>query len=217
MTAAEYVQQQAEEISDSLRKITGQSEKEKVSAPGSAMTTTAQLASLKGPNGSLLTPDQLSLIDARLQDEYLSQYTTGTQADGHPYDGEGTGPGIQERGETLLANQNLGKTTGSHYQYQALDSSGSRAGVLGQINQAVSSGKPVPIDVSTGVPGSEGHQMMIIGQHGDKLQIYNPWGHTTWVSSSQFVNGQLGSLTNYGAGGQTDSGLPIANAVEIPR
>ncbi|MFF3766981.1 hypothetical protein ACFYYR_23225 [Streptomyces sp. NPDC001922] len=38
-----------------------------------------------------------------------------------------------------------------------------------------------------------GHQMMVIGQEGDMLQIYNPWGQTPWVSEDDFVNGHKAS------------------------
>ncbi|WP_436957069.1 hypothetical protein [Streptomyces sp. SudanB182_2057] len=72
-------------------------------------------------------------------------------------------------------------------------------------------GRPVPI----GVEGYEadgtrhGHAMMIIGQEGDKLEIYNPWGQTTWVSEDDFVNGGMAKAS--------DSQLPDAYAVHLPQ
>jgi hypothetical protein len=74
----------------------------------------------------------------------------------------------------------------------------------------VDEGKPVPIDVTN---GKEGHQMMITGRDGDKLEVYNPWGYTSWVSESQFVNSQLGSLTTNGG----DGSLKTADGLELPQ
>ncbi|WP_234435887.1 protease inhibitor I42 family protein [Streptomyces sp. NRRL S-813] len=36
--------------------------------------------------------------------------------------------------------------------------------------------------------------MTIIAQEGDRLQVYNPWGSTTWVSEDDFINGHMGRL-----------------------
>lgn len=152
----------------------------------------------------------------RLEHMYLSQYDTGQILDGDGGADPNAVYGIGARGETALANQDLGAVTGSHYHYQGVDSSSVRSGVLGQINQAVSSGKPVPIDVSDG--SGDGHQMMIIGQSNGKLQIYNPWGYTGWVSDSQFVNGQLGSLSNSSVSSSAPAGgYPTPYGVELPK
>jgi hypothetical protein len=53
-----------------------------------------------------------------------------------------------------------------------------------------------------------GRQMMIIGQEGDKLQIYNPWGFTTWVSEDDFINGNMA--------GASDDRLPTPTSVRLP-
>ena len=64
-----------------------------------------------------------------------------------------------------------------------------------------SSGVPVPMDIGGNVKQSdgsttwEGHQVMVIGASGDQLEVYNPWGSTSWISTSQYVNGQVGSIT----------------------
>lgn len=156
--------------------------------------------------------DSAAAFENRLLNNYQGLYTDGQGADGTM--NPGTSGGIGPKGETHLANEFLGADTNSRYQFQSMGSSGARADVLGQINQAVSSGKPVPIDVTN---GSENHQMMIIGQSNGKLQIYNPWGHTTWVTDSQFVNGQLGSLTNSTVSSTAPpGGLPTPYGVELP-
>jgi hypothetical protein len=53
-----------------------------------------------------------------------------------------------------------------------------------------------------------GHAMMIIGQEGDMLQVYNPWGTTTWVSEDDFVNGRMDKAS--------DNRMPDAYAVHLP-
>ena len=84
-----------------------------------------------------------------------------------------------------------------------------RRDVLPDIEKSVAEGKPVPIDVEGyDKDGRHGHQMMIIGQEGDMLQIYNPWGTTTWVSEDDFVNGHMGKAS--------DSRMPDAYAVHLP-
>ena len=37
---------------------------------------------------------------------------------------------------------------------------------------------------------------MIIGQEDGMLQIYNPWGTTTWVSGTTSSNGDLSAATD---------------------
>ncbi|MBF6148058.1 hypothetical protein [Nocardia nova] len=34
--------------------------------------------------------------------------------------------------------------------------------------------------------------MLIIGHDGDRLEVYNPWGITSWITVDQFVNGHVG-------------------------
>ncbi|MFC1443968.1 hypothetical protein ABUW04_37595 [Streptacidiphilus sp. N1-10] len=73
----------------------------------------------------------------------------------------------------------------------------------------------VPMDIGGDVKqpdGStkwEGHQVMIIGASGDQLEVYNPWGSTSWISTSDYVNGNVGSITG------TTMNTPFH--VEIPK
>ncbi|MEU9112780.1 hypothetical protein AB0D04_13525 [Streptomyces sp. NPDC048483] len=58
--------------------------------------------------------------------------------------------------------------------------------------------------------GREGaHAMMITGQEGTMLQVYNPWGTTTWVSEDGFINGRMAKAST--------GGVPDVSAVRIPR
>jgi hypothetical protein len=113
----------------------------------------------------------------------------------------GMGPEGQER----IADSTIGGATGEDYQRQDMDSAADRRAVLTDVEKAVAEGRPVPVDVK----GSEGaHAMTIIGQEGDKLQVYNPWGTTTWVSEDDFINGHMGKASN--------SGLNDAYSVYLP-
>ncbi|CAM5682372.1 Peptidoglycan-binding domain-containing protein OS=Streptomyces glaucescens OX=1907 GN=SGLAU_14920 PE=4 SV=1 [Streptomyces glaucescens] len=98
-----------------------------------------------------------------------------------------------QEGQERIADSTLGSATGDDYRRHDLDNDDERRAVLDDVQRAVAKGLPVPVDVS----GDEGaHAMMIIGQEGDMLQIYNPWGTTTWVSEDDFVNGNMGKASN---------------------
>ncbi|MEV5338642.1 peptidoglycan-binding protein [Streptomyces sp. NPDC052676] len=114
--------------------------------------------------------------------------------------------GMGQEGQERIADSTLGGATGDDYRRHDLDSADDRRAVLDDVQRAVAEGRPVPVDVSD----DEGaHAMMIIGQEGDMLQIYNPWGTTTWVSEDDFVNGDVGKASN----GELDN----AYQVYVPR
>jgi uncharacterized protein YukE len=159
-----------------------------------------------GDHPGIRGSDSPTQFEHRLQHAYISQYQEGQRADGSPVYPHAN-QGLTPPGETLLTNSDLGHATGLQYHYQTLDGSSDNQAVLPQIEKAVSSGQPVPIDIIN-ASGTKAHQIMIIGQSGDKLQIYNPWGTTHWVTTQQFVNNQLGSVT----GGE----MPRAYAMEMP-
>jgi hypothetical protein len=166
------------------------------------------------PKGSKPAPgdDSAAALQQRLQQTYLKEYAVGRNDDSLWEQWTGGSSGIYPDGENALANNLLGNSTGTAYQYHGLSGTGDRQAAVAQIETAVDSGKPVPFDVTN---GGEGHQMLIIGRDGDQLEVYNPWGFTTWISESQFVNGDLGALTT-GASGAAN-GLPTADGVELPR
>ncbi|MEU6598156.1 hypothetical protein [Streptomyces flaveolus] len=100
----------------------------------------------------------------------------------------------------------VGGATGTDYERQDLNSAADRRAVLTEVEKSVAQGHPVPVDVS----GKEGaHAMTIIAQEGDMLQVYNPWGSTTWVSEDDFINGRMGKAST--------SDLPNAYSVYLPR
>ncbi|BCM67565.1 MULTISPECIES: WXG100 family type VII secretion target [Streptomyces] len=119
--------------------------------------------------------------------------------------------GMDQKGKTEVLNKEVSPDTGTSYELQEVRDADARRNVLPEIEKAVAEGKPVPI----GVEGYDdqgkrsGHAMMIVGQEGDMLQIYNPWGQTTWVSEDDFVNGGMAKASN--------NGLPDAYAVHLPQ
>ncbi len=148
-----------------------------------------------GPSGQ---EDDPAAFRQRLVDE---QHRLHEQGDGGD-NWNGMGPEGQER----IDDSTLGQATGADYAPQDVDNADARRDVLPDVEQAVAEGRPVPVDVK----GDDGaHAMMIIGQEGDKLQIYNPWGTTTWVSEDDFINGRMG--------GASDSDLSDAYSVYVPR
>lgn len=145
----------------------------------------------------------------RLQQAYISNYQTGQRADGDSGVYPKVDGGLGSTGENVLANSDLGQATGTAYHYVSLNGTGDNQSALPQVERAVDSGQPVPIDVNNG--GNEGHQMVIIGSDGGHLEIYNPWGYTMWVSNQQFVSNQLGALT-----ASQPPAMPTATGVELP-
>jgi hypothetical protein len=116
------------------------------------------------------------------------------------YDGMTDEQGIE------AANEEISPSTGYNYEHRELDSADDRRAVLADVERAVDEGKPVPIQVAG---PDAAHQMMIIGHEGDKLQIYNPWGETVWVSEDDFINGHMQKAT--------DDRMPNVDGVHIPK
>ncbi|MFB7619689.1 hypothetical protein [Kitasatospora sp. NPDC056181] len=146
----------------------------------------------------------------RLQDLYLQRYQQGQQADGkQQYPAQDDGLGV--KGATLLADQDLGKATGSTYEYVSLGSDDDRRAALVRIEKALDEGKPVPLSVHhDGV--DFGHQMVIMARDGDRLQVYNPWGFSEWVTEDQFIHSQL-NAGNLSGGNDYNN----ARGVELPK
>jgi len=148
-----------------------------------------------GPDGQQDDPDAFR---DRLVAEQHRLHTEGEGGDNW----NGMGPEGQER----INDSTVGSATGRDYERQDLDSAADRRAVLTEVEKAVAQGVPVPVDVS-GKTGA--HAMTIIAHEGDMLQVYNPWGTTTWVSEDDFINGRMGKASN--------SELPNAYSVYLPR
>ncbi|MFJ8640842.1 peptidoglycan-binding protein [Streptomyces sp. NPDC093610] len=148
-----------------------------------------------GPDGQQDDPEAFK------QRLVAEQHRLHTEGDG----GENWG-GMGPEGQERINDSTVGSATGNDYERQDLDSAADRRAVLTEVERSVAQGRPVPVDVS----GEEGaHAMTIIAQEGDMLQVYNPWGSTTWVSEDDFINGHMGKASS--------SDLPNAYSVYLPR
>ncbi|WP_028814358.1 peptidoglycan-binding protein [Streptomyces flavidovirens] len=160
-----------------------------------------------GPSGQ---EDDPAAFRERLGNEQLRVHEEGDGDNEYDFPFGSTPDGMDNDGKTTIANKEISPHTGSEYEFQETRSADARRDVLPDIEKAVAEGKPVPIGVEgTDAKGDRaGHSMMIVGQEGDMLQIYNPWGTTTWVSEDDFVNGRMGKAS--------DKDLPDAYAVHLP-
>ncbi|SCK39794.1 hypothetical protein [Streptomyces sp. WMMB 322] len=157
-----------------------------------------------GPSGQEDDPDAFR---ERLGDEQMRMHEEGDGNYEHWF--SDTPAGMDNDGKTEIVNKEISPHTGSEYEFQETRSADARRDVLPDIEKAVAEGKPVPIGVEGYTDGDRsGHAMMVIGQEGDMLQIYNPWGQTTWVSEDDFVNGHMDKAS--------DSRMPDAYAVHVP-
>ncbi|MDX2594390.1 MULTISPECIES: peptidoglycan-binding protein [Streptomyces] len=147
-----------------------------------------------GPDG---TDDDPEHFRKRLTDEQLRLHEEG--------DGDNAGwwwdehpNGMDKDGQVEISNDELSPHTGDHYEAQNMGGRDDRRNVLPDIEKSVAEGKPVPINIERYDDNGDrhGHSMMIIGQEGDRLQIYNPWGVTTWVSEEDFVSGDLSAAAD---------------------
>jgi hypothetical protein len=137
---------------------------------------------------------------ARVESERI--YSEGRKVGFHLF---GQGDGMDTKQGIAVANDEISPATGGHYEHKDLNNADDRRNVLPDVEHAVDNGQPVPVQVR----GDGGHQMMIIGHDGDKLEIYNPWGYTVWVSEDDFVNGHMDKAS--------DQRLPNADGVHIPK
>ncbi|MGY5079428.1 peptidoglycan-binding protein [Streptomyces nigrescens] len=160
-----------------------------------------------GPSGQEDDPgafrDRLGAEQQRVHDEGDGNYDYDFPFSRHPN-------GMDNDGKTTVVDKEISPHTGASYDFQETRSADARRDVLPDIEKSVAEGKPVPIGVEGYNKDDErsGHAMMIIGQEGDMLQVYNPWGTTTWVSEDDFVNGRMDKAS--------DNRMPDAYAVHLP-
>ncbi|WP_280233233.1 hypothetical protein [Nocardia cyriacigeorgica] len=117
-------------------------------------------------------------------------------------------------GSELFTNQ-LGPIAGSGYHNNtSVDTPAERRDYLPAIESAVNEGKPVPITVAkSNAEDPGGHQLVILAAQGDKLEVYNPWGYTRWVTKQQFIDGEMGRAT----GAEPSAGHDDPTAVALPQ
>ncbi|MFF7976792.1 peptidoglycan-binding protein [Streptomyces sp. NPDC007905] len=146
-----------------------------------------------GPTGQ---DDDPAHFRKRLHDE---QYRLHEEGDGdYTHFWSDTPAGMDSDGQVEISEKELSPHTGDHYASHDMHGADDRRDVLTDIEKSVAEGKPVPINVEGHEENGDwvGHGMMIVGQEGDKLQVYNPWGTTTWVSEDDFVKGDLSGASD---------------------
>lgn len=104
-------------------------------------------------------------------------------------------------------------TATSLYDASPSESVAARQAMLPEIETAVNAGKPVPIVVDDPREDGSGHQVVIMAARGDKLEIYNPWGYTEWVTKQQFIDGEMGAVT----GSDPEKGMSNIVDVDLPQ
>ncbi|MGE2817926.1 hypothetical protein ACQI5H_22695 [Mycobacterium heidelbergense] len=180
-------------------------------------TTTGQGPAAVG--GANAGDDSRAAITARAQTLFTQNYAYGRTAEGDDaktflgitYQ-DAAPPGIGPTGAIALDNKLLTPVTGSTYEYQPLNNAADRQAALPKIEAAAQAGQPVPLDVRS---SSAAHQMVIEDYDGSgDLEIHNPWGSTQWVPTQQFVDGQLGALTDNGRPGES---MPDPYGVALPQ
>jgi hypothetical protein len=130
--------------------------------------------------------DNSAAFAHRLEDEQIRVYDGGRRWYVNAWN-----DGMTDDQSTQIADQEIASHTGANYHNVEIKNSESRATVLRSVEHAVDDGYPVPLTVHE---DGEGHQMMIIGHAEGRVQIYNPWGYTYWVSESDFVAGKVDGL-----------------------
>jgi hypothetical protein len=123
----------------------------------------------------------------RLHAEQQSVYDDGR----HWYENWGHDGMTDDQSQTI-ADQQIAAHTGTSYTNVDMDDQQARDTTMRSVERAVDDGYPVPLSVDQA--GGDGHQMMVIGHVGDKLEIYNPWGYTYWVSENDFVAGHVDGI-----------------------
>jgi hypothetical protein len=92
---------------------------------------------------------------------------------------------------TDATNDELGRASGLRFELVDADSIDERRRALADIERTVDAGVPVPIRVAD---GDSAHRMVILAHDGERLQVYNPWGHTMWITEDDLLNGNLDVL-----------------------
>ncbi len=132
--------------------------------------------------------DNPAAFAERLRTEQQSVYDGGRGwlDEINPFD-----TGMDWQQSRTVADEQIAAHTGVRYEVVEMEDTSARTSLLGDIERAVDEGYPVPLSTRD---DKGGHQMMIIGHSGDQLQIYNPWGTTTWISEAEFVSGQMDKI-----------------------
>jgi uncharacterized protein YukE len=117
--------------------------------------------------------DNAQAFEGRLRDEQTRVYDDGRSW----WQGLLHLDGMTDNQSAAVANQEIAPHTGVRYDDVEVTDQESRSAAIPAVERAVDDGYPVPFVAHE---GALGHQMLVIGHSGDRLQIYNPWGYTYW-------------------------------------
>jgi hypothetical protein len=131
--------------------------------------------------------DNADAFAHRLRDEQVRVYDGGRTWWQDLWNSDGMTDGQSK----TIANEEIAPHTGVRYDNVEMKDQQSRETTMRAVERAVDDGYPVPVVTRE---GSEGHQMLVIGHSGDRLQIYNPWGYTYWVTEHEFVTGHVDGI-----------------------
>lgn len=123
----------------------------------------------------------------RLRNEQAQLYDDGRNWFQEHFGGDGMTSGQSAD----VANEEIAPRAGAGYDNVALADAKARAATVPSIERAVDEGYPVPLFTSE---DGETHQLMVIGHSGDRLQLYNPWGYTYWITEREFVTGRVNGV-----------------------
>jgi uncharacterized protein YukE len=113
--------------------------------------------------------------------------------------------GMTDGQSETIANQQIAPHTGAGYENVDMTDRQSREATMRSIERAVDDGYPVPLSTDE---GRRGHQLLIIGHEDGRMQIYNPWGYTYWLSEDDFVAGRVNRVDEEIPGTPTTVRLP---------
>jgi uncharacterized protein YukE len=131
--------------------------------------------------------DNAQAFEGRLRDEQTQVYDDGRSW----WQGLLGEDGMTDGQSAAVANQEIAPHTGVRYDNVEVKDQQARAAMIQVVEQAADDGYPVPFVTQE---SGQGHQMLVIGHSGDRLQIYNPWGYTYWVSEEEFVSGHVDGI-----------------------
>jgi hypothetical protein len=164
-------------------------------------------------NAPTCVPATTILAHARIDPAYALDLTTGGHPDDPAFDngdafhqrltdeqarlyGDGRSfledwagvPGVGDAGKAHLADAELGDATGGPYELHGLDTPADRRTALPDVETAVDQGIPVQVTVQD---ANGSHELLVIDHDGDRLEVYNPWGYTTWIKETDFIDGTM--------------------------
>ncbi|MBV1853563.1 WXG100 family type VII secretion target [Catellatospora tritici] len=125
------------------------------------------------------------------QDRFLAEQNRNA---GLPRGDFGKHDGLNLKAWEHVVDTEVGAPQGADYATVEARTPQQRRQLLAEIEGALDRGQPVPIRLGGERVGDEpksAHALVFLRRQGDRLEAYNPWGETTWVTESEFVDGHM--------------------------